>query len=318
MASIFISHSSIDKPFAHRLIESLEREGHTCWIDEKQIKVGERIIGKIQEGLKDSDYIALLLSSNSVKSKWVEEEWAVQYWEQVNSGKIILLPVLIEQCEIPKLLTGIKYADFTKGYDIGLAGLLLAVGTATVEEIISSPQKDIQKKQHLSSFLTKVAGNTNKLSTCLAEGIVAGLNAESSVIEEFCKNELVGWGKSRKLESNEKQPDYRKITVLLSPYKITGTYGLNSVEEAFSHAVSEGQGVETSMLLAESVSQLESQADVYPVGGGFYTTSHEMQEFNPEAPADMVVYVYINPKSYGRVLSRIRQHLIDLVISEMN
>lgn len=318
MANIFISHSSADKPFARQLIQSLEKEGHTCWIDEKQIKVGERIVGKIQEGLKSSDYIALLLSNNSIKSKWVEEEWATQYWEQVNSGKTILLPVLIEQCEIPELLKGIKYADFTKGYDIGLAGLLLAVGNTTVEEIISEPKKDIQKKQYLTTFLTKATDNSNKLSNCLAEGIVAGLNAKSSSLEEFCKSELVGWGKSRKLESNEPQPSYRKITVLLSPYRITGTYGLASVEEAFNHAVSEGQGVETSMLLAESVSQLESQADAYPVDGGFYTTSHEMQDFNPEAPTGMIVYVYINPKSYRSVLSRIRQTLIDLVVNEMS
>lgn len=317
MASVFISHSSLDKPFAHQLITSLEKEGHTCWIDEKQIKVGERIIGKIQQGLKSSDYLALLLSKNSVQSKWVEEEWATQYWEQVNTGKTILLPVLVEQCEIPELLKGIKYADFTKGYDIGLAGLLLAIGDTTVEEVISTPKKDVLKKQILTSFLAKVT-DSNKLSTCLAEGIVAALNAESSVLEEFCKRELLGWGKSRKLEQGEPQPEYRKITVLLSPYQITGTYGLNSVEEAFSHAISEGQGVETTMVLAESVSQLESQADTYHEGRGFYTTSHKMQDFNPEAPAHLDVYVYINPKSYKRVLDRIRQNLMELVIGEMS
>jgi hypothetical protein len=317
MASVFISHSSVDKPFARKLITSLEKEGHTCWIDEKEIKVGERIVGKIQEGLESSEYLALLLSKQSVQSKWVEEEWVTQYWGQVNSGKVKLLPLLIEECKIPNILQGIKYADFTKGYDIGLAGLLIALGHTNVEDVISTPKDSVHKKQHLANFLAKINGGEMKLSACLSEGIGVAANVESSSLEDFCIKELTGWGKTRGASADEEQPEYRKIYVLLSPLQIKSTYGFSTVEEAFKHVLSEGQGVETRMLLSESVPQLETQVETYSKSDGFYSASHNMSDFNSSAPKDMPAYLYINPVNYRLVLGRIKQELINLVLKEM-
>lgn len=39
-AKIFISHSSLDKPFAKMLCMDLEANGYAPWLDEWDIKVG--------------------------------------------------------------------------------------------------------------------------------------------------------------------------------------------------------------------------------------------------------------------------------------
>lgn len=68
---VFISHSSYDKWVARQMVRLLEEGGHDTFLDEKDIKTGDSIDAKIQEHLKDSDHLILLLSPASIKSQWV-------------------------------------------------------------------------------------------------------------------------------------------------------------------------------------------------------------------------------------------------------
>jgi hypothetical protein len=124
MSKIFISHSSKDKKFARKLAKSLSVFGFPPWLDELEIHVGDSIVQKVQQGLEDCDFMVLVLSKNSVKSKWVENEWQTKYWEEIETKKIKVLPALTERCRIPKLLLIKKYADFRTSYEKGLLELV--------------------------------------------------------------------------------------------------------------------------------------------------------------------------------------------------
>ncbi len=124
---IFISHSSEDKPFARWIATDLKASGHKPWLDEWEISVGESIPAKISLGVKEADFVIVILSENAVKSNWVEREWQNKYWDEVNSGKIHVLPVLYRDCEIPELLKTKKYADFRNSYNDGLEDVLSAI-----------------------------------------------------------------------------------------------------------------------------------------------------------------------------------------------
>ena len=113
---IFISHSSKDKVFVRKLASDLKNIGHNVWLDEWEIKIGECIISKIEDGIKSSDYVIIVLSENSVKSGWVEREWKSKYWDEIKNNQILVLPAIIEECEIPNLLKTKRYADFTNNY----------------------------------------------------------------------------------------------------------------------------------------------------------------------------------------------------------
>lgn len=126
-SKIFISHSSIDKGFAKLLCMDLEAKGHVPWLDEWDIQIGESIPEKVYQGLKDADFIIVILSKNSVVSKWVEREWQTKYWSEIEKGKIQVLPLLLQDCEIPELLKTKKYADFRFDFNNGLRSLLSAI-----------------------------------------------------------------------------------------------------------------------------------------------------------------------------------------------
>lgn len=117
MISVFLSHSSKDKPFVRELALHLETDGLIkVWLNEREISPGQNIVSTIAEGL-DSDFILLILSPDSVNSNWVEEEWTDAFWEQTNNRKTKLLGVLYRDCQIPRLLRNKKYFDLrTKKY----------------------------------------------------------------------------------------------------------------------------------------------------------------------------------------------------------
>ncbi|MBC7876788.1 MAG: toll/interleukin-1 receptor domain-containing protein [Anaerolineales bacterium] len=124
---VFVSHSSQDKAFATQLAFDLSNAGYHPWLDNWEIFAGDSIPNKIAVGIKDCDFVLVILSKNSVNSHWVEREWEAKYWDEVQSGEIKVIPVLLNECAIPQLLKTKKYANFTWNYANGLDEILLAL-----------------------------------------------------------------------------------------------------------------------------------------------------------------------------------------------
>ena len=99
-ASVFLSYSSSDKSEVVRLANDLKRRGVKVWLDEWQIRVGDSITQEVETGLRDSDCVAIWLTRNSVKSGWVQKEWQSKFSGEIASGKVAVLPLLAEPCEI--------------------------------------------------------------------------------------------------------------------------------------------------------------------------------------------------------------------------
>lgn len=113
MASIFLSHSSSDKPFVNKLAADIRRNGFFVWVDEAEIKVGDSLIGKIEEGIENCDYLGVVVSDNSVKSEWVTREVRVALNQEIYGKRVKVLPILLERVDMPTFLLDKKYVDFT-------------------------------------------------------------------------------------------------------------------------------------------------------------------------------------------------------------
>lgn len=124
---IFLSHTGVDKPFVRRLRSDLLAHGvPRAWLDEAEIDIGDSLIAKIDEGMKLSRYIAVVLSTKSIDAPWVKKELDVAMNREITSGEVVVLPLLYEPCELPEFLKGKMYADFSKPeeYEAVLAKLL--------------------------------------------------------------------------------------------------------------------------------------------------------------------------------------------------
>ncbi len=140
--TVFISHSSKDKTFATWLGTDLKAAGHTPWFDAWDIQVGESIPQKVAEGLREADFVVVVLSDHAIKSRWVEREWHAKYWTEVEAGLVHVLPVLIRDCTIPELLKTKKYADFRESYNDGLEDVLRAINTLHSSGVVGHLEKN--------------------------------------------------------------------------------------------------------------------------------------------------------------------------------
>jgi TIR domain-containing protein len=66
---VFISYSSsdVDKEWLRAFVHSLETRGVSVWFDESQLHPGDSIRDAIEEGLRGSDIIVVVVSPNSLE-----------------------------------------------------------------------------------------------------------------------------------------------------------------------------------------------------------------------------------------------------------
>lgn len=128
--SIFLSHNSIDKPFARRLALDLDVHGIKYWLDEAEIKVGDSLIEKIRGGIDDMEFVVVILSPESVSSAWVQKEVDVAMNQEILGRRVKVLPLMYRECAPPGFLLGKKYADFTteEKYEAAFEDLVRSVG----------------------------------------------------------------------------------------------------------------------------------------------------------------------------------------------
>ena len=124
---LFISHSSKDKGYANILYADLKAAGCVPWLDERDIVGGQSIPTEIETGIDNSDFLLILLSKNSVISNWVRAEWESSIWDENNDKQIQVIPILIEDCTIPRFLKTKKYIDFRKDYKRAFCDLLYTI-----------------------------------------------------------------------------------------------------------------------------------------------------------------------------------------------
>lgn len=215
MGKIFVSHSSSEKQFARNLAEDLKGLGHTVWLDEHALKVGDCIIDGIQEGLENADYVVVVLSPNALRSGWVAQEWKAKFWDEVTSGKTVVLPVLIADCRIPTFLKTKKFADFRTSYGVGLVQLANALNPMIQTEGDTTFTPDCGSSPAISGLLAKVQSRSDPLAGCIAAALPLAQDARDSEFETFCRSELAGWKIDRRHSS---RISHREMQVFVSPF----------------------------------------------------------------------------------------------------
>jgi hypothetical protein len=123
-SSVFLSHSSLDKPFVRRLARELRQYGVKVWLDEAELLPGDSLFGKIESAITEMRYLAVVLSPNSVKSAWVTEELRMGQIRAIESREVVVLPILAQRCDVPLSLREKVWCDFTRSYEDGLQTLL--------------------------------------------------------------------------------------------------------------------------------------------------------------------------------------------------
>lgn len=119
---VFISHASEDTDDAEFIYELLKSNHYEPWLDFKALKVGMQWDYEIEEALRESDFVIILLSKVATNKRgYIQREIKRmdRYSEEKLSDDIYILPILIDDCEVPKNLSKYHYmktiqTDFNK------------------------------------------------------------------------------------------------------------------------------------------------------------------------------------------------------------
>ncbi|HWR13534.1 MAG TPA: toll/interleukin-1 receptor domain-containing protein [Terriglobales bacterium] len=120
---VFISYSHADSKFVTKLATQLVRRNAHVWVDQWELNVGDSLLNRIQDAIQDASALLVVLSKASVASEWCKKELNAGLIRELDEKRVIVLPVLLEDCEIPPFLREKKYADFRKNFDAGLTAL---------------------------------------------------------------------------------------------------------------------------------------------------------------------------------------------------
>lgn len=117
MKKVFISHAHQDDAFARQLAEGLKSVGIEVWVDDLALRVGDNLIEKINEGLSKCDHLIVIMSKAYFESSWTRHEFSAFAAREMAGKTNPILPVLVEDCDIPVFLRDRVYLDFRTSFD---------------------------------------------------------------------------------------------------------------------------------------------------------------------------------------------------------
>lgn len=155
---IFLSYSSRNKRRAMRLASMLRANGVDVWFDAWDILIGQNIYDEVYEGILNSEFLAIILTGASLKSRWVSEELSIARQRELTTSGVVILPLLFEKIEIPLHLQQKHYADFRK-FNKGFTQLMrllnsrqgcIVSDTHTLQRVTEAVRTEAAVKMQLS------------------------------------------------------------------------------------------------------------------------------------------------------------------------
>jgi TIR domain-containing protein len=108
----FLRHSSKDKPAVRELADRLKADGVRVWLDAWEIKPGDSIPAKIEDGLEHSRVLVLCMSANAFGSDWAQvEAGTFRFRDPLNKDRRFI-PLRLDGADIKGSLAQFMYIDW--------------------------------------------------------------------------------------------------------------------------------------------------------------------------------------------------------------
>lgn len=93
----------------------MELSGFHVWYDEKRLTGNTQLLSGLPKYIDDSDAFIVVLSNSSCKSSWVQDEYGYARGLMDKGELKTIIPIVIENCEIPGFYNNYKWIDCMNG-----------------------------------------------------------------------------------------------------------------------------------------------------------------------------------------------------------
>ena len=176
---IFISYSHLDREAVDRITSRLARDGHDVWTDSSKLAAGDNFERKIREGLEQTDALIVIVSENSFRSKWVQQEFAAIALQQITKRERRIIPVRIDLSDVPSYLAGRVYIDFSQDFEAGLERLSAELRENTPASMAAAPDRETSTSESRATQIQKLRSALQKGRLTLVCG--AGISVQAGV-----------------------------------------------------------------------------------------------------------------------------------------
>lgn len=109
---VFLSYSAQDKAVVQALAERLRADGLRVWFDNWEIRAGDSIPAKIEEGLEQSRVLVLCMSANAFGSDWAQlESYTFRFRDPLNTERRFI-PLRLDATPIKGSLVWFSYINW--------------------------------------------------------------------------------------------------------------------------------------------------------------------------------------------------------------
>ncbi|MBE9594491.1 MAG: toll/interleukin-1 receptor domain-containing protein [Proteobacteria bacterium] len=140
---VFLSYKSCDQEWVVKLKNALVKAGIKVWLDKDQIRPGDLFAEAIEEGLKSSETIAIIVSPEAMNSGWFKVEYyrAVSLAIKENPPQRVI-PLLFCDAELPGFLKDRQWVDFRdeNRFEISLQKLIWGIRGESKEQFEKTPK----------------------------------------------------------------------------------------------------------------------------------------------------------------------------------
>lgn len=179
---IFISYAREDVEPVTQLYDKLTAAGFEPWLDMKNLVGGEQWEHAIKKAIRQSDFFLACLSGCSVtKRGFLQKEIreALDLWQEKLDDDIYLIPVRLEECQLPENLCKFHRIDL---FDEGGLSLLLKTVRAGAERLniplkAEAPSGDITL---VTKTLHETKGEIPKYAIEIEYPLIEGLEEKQS------------------------------------------------------------------------------------------------------------------------------------------
>jgi TIR domain len=111
VADIFVSYTSSDQAWAFWIGHELSTLGHEPHIHEWEVRGGDNIMAWMQERFDNAHHVMCIFSKKYLVASYSAWERDAAQWAAASGLRNFFLPVLIESCDVPRLVAPFKHCD---------------------------------------------------------------------------------------------------------------------------------------------------------------------------------------------------------------
>lgn len=147
---VFVSYSSPDRAVARRLATDLRHGGLKVWIDDDNLRFGDRIVDEVEQALAAAESVIVIVSLSSLQSSWVQREWQSAL---AQSRRVI--PALVGGLtfnNLPPILRNRVGVNLERDYNVAVSDIIRSV--RTLEESTEPPPAAVIDKDAIVADIT--------------------------------------------------------------------------------------------------------------------------------------------------------------------